>query len=145
MNHVIPFTNRLELEEYTIPLADMLLEKMQIVQINEKDVIDTIMLLREHPIGDSAPETIDGEYVTKVLANDWGFYYTVTSNLRKIQEFIEKYPQLGPDDRSDVSGKVDTLLKLIDGQEKTMSWKLRARIGTKRKWYSDVEETATMT
>ena len=145
MNHEIPFTNRLELEEYTIPLADMLLEKMQIVQINEKDVIDTIMLLREHAVGDSTPETIDGRHVAKVLADDWGFYYTVTSNLKKVQEFLEKYPQLGPDDRSDVSGKVDTLLKVIDDQEKTMSWRLRAKIGTKRKWYADVEETATMT
>ncbi|MGA8904174.1 MAG: hypothetical protein WB661_04110, partial [Candidatus Bathyarchaeia archaeon] len=72
-------------------------------------------------------------------------YYTVTSNLKKVQEFLEKYPQLGPEDRSDVSDKVDTLLKVIDGQEKTMSWKLRAKIGTKRKWYTDVEETAAMT
>jgi hypothetical protein len=145
MNHQIPFANRLELEEYTIPLADMLLEKMQIVQINEKDVIDTMMLLREHAVGDLAPETIDGRHVARVLANDWGFYHTVTSNLRKVQELLEKYPELGPDDRNDVSGKVELLLKMIDDQEKTMSWKFRAKIGTKKKWYDDVEETATMT
>ena len=145
MNHEISFANRLELEEMTIPLADMLLEKMQIVQINEKDVIDTIMLLREHAVGDSAPETIDGRHVAKVLGNDWGFYYSVTSNLRKVQGLLEKYPQLGPDDRNDVSTKVELLLKMIDDQEKTMSWKLRARIGTKKRWYAEVEETATMT
>lgn len=145
MNHEIPFSNRLEIEEFTIPIADMLLEKMQIVQINEKDVIDTIMLLREHAVGDSVPETIDGQHIAKMLAEDWGFYYTVTSNLRKVQELFQKYSQLSQEDRTDLSLKIDTLLKMIESQEKTMSWKLRARIGTKRKWYAEVEETATMT
>lgn len=61
MNHDIPFENRLDLDQLTISLADMLLEKMQIVQITEKDYIDTMMLLREHSIDENggAPETID--------------------------------------------------------------------------------------
>ena len=80
--HPINFVGRLELEKYTLPLAELLLEKMQIVQINEKDLIDTVMLLREHPVGDRDEETINGALIAKILGNDWGFWRTVTGNLK---------------------------------------------------------------
>lgn len=140
MNHDVPFDHRLELEELTIPLADMLLEKMQIVNINEKDVIDIIMLLREHPIGHAAPETIDTRYVTALLSNDWGFYYTVTENLKKIQNRLPSFGELTEEDRADISGKIQTLLKIIEDEPKTLGWKMRSKVGTKKNWYREVEE-----
>jgi hypothetical protein len=141
MNHDIPFSGRLELEEMTIPLADMLLEKMQIVHINEKDIVDTIMLLREHSIGDSAaPETIDASYLAKLLSNDWGFYYTVTTNLKNVEGRLSGYSELTDEDRSDVTKKINELLTTLDKQPKTLAWKLRARVGPKTKWYKDVED-----
>mgnify|MGYP001066679403 CR=1 FL=1 len=140
MNHDVTFNNRLELEELTIPLADMLLEKMQIVHINEKDIVDTIMLLREHTVGDAGPETIDARYVAKLLSNDWGFYYTATTNLKKIEGRLAGYHELTEEDRADVSAKIQTLLKIIEDEPKTLAWKMRARVGTKNKWYRDVEE-----
>ena len=84
MNHDVPFRDRLHLDPVTISLADMLLEKMQIVHINEKDIVDTIMLLREHEVGGDAPETIDASYIAKLLSSDWGFYYTFTTNVNKV-------------------------------------------------------------
>ncbi len=140
MNHEIPFANRLGIDEWTIPLADMLLEKMQIVHINEKDVVDTIMLLREHSVGDGAPETIDVRHIAAMLSQDWGFYYTVTMNLKKIQDRLPSLPELSDEDRKDISGKVQATLKVIEDQPKTMGWKMRARVGTKKKWYREVEE-----
>lgn len=140
MNHVIPFANRLEIDEWTIPLADMLLEKMQIVHINEKDVIDTIMLLREHPIGEKNPETIDARHVAAILSSDWGFYYTVMENLKIIQNRLPSFGDLSEEDRADISGKIQTLLKIIEDEPKTTAWKLRARVGTKKKWYREVED-----
>lgn len=140
MNHDIPFGNRLEAEELTIPLADMLLEKMQIVHINEKDIVDTIMLLREHTIGDAAPETIDVRYLATLLSNEWGFYYTVTTNLRRVQDRLAIYAELSEEDRTDVSRKIQTLLKILEDEPKRLAWKLRARVGTKSKWYKDVED-----
>jgi hypothetical protein len=140
MNHEIPFANRLEIDEWTIPLADMLLEKMQIVHMNEKDVVDTIMLLREHPVGDGTPDTIDIRYIATTLAKDWGFYYTVTENLRKIQNRLSSFPELGDEDRRDISGKIQAMLKIIEDEPKTTSWKIRARVGTKKKWYREVED-----
>lgn len=140
MNHDIPFNNRLELEESTIPLADMLLDKMQIVHINEKDVIDVIMLLREHALGHAAPEIIDTAYVKTLLSGDWGFCYTATENLKKIQDRLPSFGELTEEDRADVSSKIQALLKIIEDEPKTLGWKMRAKVGTKNKWYRQVEE-----
>jgi hypothetical protein len=140
MNHNISFDGRLKIEELTIPLVDMLLEKMQIVHINEKDVIDTIMLFREHSVGDVAPETIDAKYLADVLCNDWGFYYTVVTNLKKIEDRLTAYPELTEEDRADVSHKIKNLLNIIESKPKGLAWKLRAKVGAKSKWYKDVED-----
>jgi len=140
MSHTIVFKDRLKLDSLTIPLTDLLLEKMQIVQINEKDIKDTIVLLREHMVGNGEPETIDSDYLSKLLSNDWGFYYTVTTNLKKVLEFLPTYIPLSEDDTKDVSSKVSTLLEKIESAPKSTKWKIRASVGTKRKWYEDVEE-----
>jgi hypothetical protein len=140
MNHDINFAGRLELEELTIPLADMLLEKMQIVHINEKDIVDTIMLLREHQVGNAAPETIDARYIAKLLSNEWGFYHTMTMNLKNVEDRLKLYPELAEEDRTNVSNKIHTLLSILENEPKTLAWKLRARVGSKSKWYKDVED-----
>lgn len=139
-NHTINFRGRLELEKYTIPLAELLLEKMQIVKINEKDIIDTIVLIREHEIGESDKECINAKYIAKILANDWGFWKTVTDNLKFIKKYMQKYDMLTSEDIEDVSTKIDKILEYIDKEPKTMKWKWRAKIGTKVKWYREVEE-----
>ena len=140
MNHEIDFHGRLELDSPTIPLADMLLEKMQIVHINEKDIVDAIMLLREHEVGKVAPETIDSGYIAKLLSGDWGFYYTVTTNLKNVEKALDNYPELTQEDRVDVQAKIQKLLETLDNEPKKLSWKLRSRVGPKTKWYNDVEE-----
>ncbi len=142
MNHDIPFKDRLALDELTISLADMLLEKLQIVQVNEKDYIDTMMLLREHAIGKdgNTPETVDAGHIAKLLASDWGFYYTVTTNLGKVQTRLAKYNELRHEDRNDITLKIGELLKRIEDEPKSFSWKMRAKVGSKSKWYRDVEE-----
>jgi hypothetical protein len=142
MNHDIPFKDRLDLDPLTISLADMFLEKMQIVQINEKDYIDTMMLIREHAIGEDGktPESIDGGYIAKLLASEWGFYYTVTTNLGKVQNRLAQYTELSAEDRDDITTKIGKLLKLIEDEPKSFSWKMRAKVGPKSKWYREVEE-----
>lgn len=141
MNHDIPFANRLNIAELTIPLADMLLEKMQIVHINEKDIIDTMMILREHSFGSgNSPSIIDADYVAKIISGDWGFYYTVTVNLEKVRTGLAGFSELSEEDRTDISSKIGELLARIEKEPKGLSWKLRAKVGSKSKWYKDVEE-----
>jgi hypothetical protein len=140
MCHDIDFKGRLELDYPTIPLAEMLLEKLQIVQINEKDVKDVIVLLREHDIGDRDEETINAKYIAKLLADDWGFYYTATANLNKIKNLLDHYKELVENDKKLIESRIDNLLNAIEGEPKSLGWKMRARIGTKKQWYRKVEE-----
>jgi len=140
MCHTIDFMDQLEVDYPTISLANLLLEKMQIVQLNEKDAIDTVVLLREHDVGKVDDQTINLEYISRLLSKDWGFYYTVTTNLKRIRdEFLPSY-DLSGEDKTDVEHKIDTLLERVEKKPKSLRWKMRARIGAKKKWYRDVEE-----
>lgn len=138
--HVIRWNGRLEADWPTIPMAEMLLEKMQIVKINEKDLIDTIMLLLEHPLGDSDVETINLAQTARLCAADWGLWRTTTMNLEKVKQIAQTYPQLSAADKAAVTQKVDTALARLEAEPKPLAWKLRARVGDRIKWYKDVDE-----
>ncbi len=138
--HTIFWNGRLEKDSPTIPLAEMVLEKLQIVKINEKDIIDMIMLLLEHPWGGHDAETINLPYITKICAGDWGFWRTVTMNLDKVKRLARNYTTLGDDEKAQVASQVDGALQAISAAPKSFGWKMRDKIGDKVKWYKDVEE-----
>jgi len=138
--HTIYWKDRLEVDSPTIPLMELLLEKMQIVQINEKDVIDTIMLLLEHPLGDVDEETINIDLAAQLCAADWGLWRTTTMNLRKVKELAQAYSQLSPQQKSKVDSQVDASLARLNDEPKSLSWKIRDRVGDRVKWYKDVDE-----
>lgn len=138
--HTIWWKGRLETDSPTIPLAELLLEKMQIVQINEKDIIDSLMLLLEHPLGDADKETINVKRVAAICAADWGFWRTVTMNLEKVRALAHRYPQLTDEQKAKVEQQVEDCTARIEQEPKSMAWKLRARVGDRVKWYKDVDE-----
>ncbi len=142
MNHTIEFKGRLEHGEYALPLTEILLTKLQIVKINEKDIKDAIVLLSAFEVGSSDKEGINGDYIASLMSKDWGFYYTFTTNLRKVKEYAtNKYrDKLSEDNVKKVSDRVDHLLKLIENRPKSMGWKLRAKVGPKKKWYNEVDD-----
>ena len=140
MNHIIDFRDRLEVDYPTIPLAELLLEKVQIVHINEKDIKDSILLLLEHDVGDGDKETINIRRIVETMAQDWGFYYTTTNNLNKIRNYLFKYDVLTERQREKVTTEINKLLQAIETAPKSLRWKLRARVGSSKKWYSEVEE-----
>ena len=138
--HPIPLAKRLEIDELTIPLAELLLEKMQIVKINQKDIIDTIMLFREHEVGTNDNETINGQLVAEFCAKDWGLWRTTTMNLEKVSELMAQFKELTAEDVADVREKIRIMLDYITRQPKPMAWKMRHKIGDRLKWYKDVDE-----
>lgn len=143
MSHVVDFRNVLEIDHPTIPLAELLLEKLQIVHINEKDIKDSIALLRGHSLGENDKETINLERISRLLSEDWGFWYTVAMNLGKIRSFATDYCKqklISESDLKDILTKTDQMSQEIESSPKSMKWKLRARVGTQRKWYKDVED-----
>jgi hypothetical protein len=139
-NHTIVLNRRLDRDPLTIPLADLLLEKTQIVQINEKDVKDSILMLLEHPLGSVDEETINLHRICAVLSEDWGFFYTVMNNLTRISDYVKGLREMEEPDKADVLGKIDGLRSAVEGSPKGLSWRMRAKVGPSRKWYHDVED-----
>jgi hypothetical protein len=138
--HALYWKDRLEVDSPTIPLTELLLEKMQIVQINEKDIIDTIILLLEHPLGDIDNETINIKLAAQLCANDWGLWRTTTMNLEKVKQLAVHYPQLTDEQKFKVESQVDEILSRLNNEPKPLAWRLRARVGDRVKWYKDVDE-----
>jgi len=138
MCHTIDFKNRLEIDYPTVPLAELLLTKLQIVKFTDKDLKDVVILLREHDVGESDKEMINIELIAKIMSNDWGFYYTATTNLKKILELIPTLSELKREDREDIEAKIKEMLDRIEKRPKSFKWKMRAKIGTKKKWYNEV-------
>jgi hypothetical protein len=128
----------LEVDFPTIPLAELLLTKMQIVEFTEKDFKDTIVLLREHEIGETDKETVNCMHIADILSDDWEFYYTVTTNLQNVEKLVAGLTSISEEDKADVGAKIRKISDFIETRPKSLRWKMRAKIGTKKKWYREV-------
>jgi len=141
MNHTIPYASRLEKDPLTVPLGELMLQKLQIVKINEKDIKDLIVLFRAHEIGDDDNDRINIDAFDRVgMFNDWGWHYTATMNLNKVKKAAYEYPQLSQEDKTVVGQKVDRLLSHLESRPKSFKWKMRSKIGTKTMWYNPVDD-----
>ena len=139
-----PSRGRLEIDYPTITLADIVLEKLQIHKINKKDIVDLIILLLQHDLYDGVKvQTIDYSYISKVLSDDWGFYYDAISNLDKVKMFATSFKEEGKLNESvqkTIFERVDALIEAIENAPKTRNFQNRAKKGTSIPWYNDVEE-----
>ncbi|MEM2891417.1 MAG: hypothetical protein QXJ32_02760 [Thermoplasmata archaeon] len=141
MNHTVPYAGRLEKDSPTVPLGELMMQKLQVVKINEKDIKDLIVLIRAHEIGEDDNDRININVFDYVdMFNDWGWYYTATMNLNKVKKFANEYPQLTDQDKADINQKVDRMLVHIEAKPKSFKWKMRAKVGTKTMWYNPVED-----
>lgn len=139
-----PGKGRLELDYPTITLADLVLEKTQIHQINLKDIVDLIVVFAGHEVEVSnGAEVIDGKYVAETLADDWGFWYDAVHNLDAVKFFAKKFNSEGKLTNNEhilIVNRVNKLLKIIEETPKTKNWLKRAKVGTSKPWYNKVED-----
>lgn len=138
--HRIPLAGRLEVETLSVPLAELLLSKLQIVQIGESDLLDTIALLLEHPLENHDSGAINAGHVAGLCAADWGLWRTATMNLDKLLQLARATPELDQSQRARVDAQAEALLARLEAEPKSLTWRLRARVGDRVKWYNDVEE-----
>lgn len=138
MCHTVLFKDRLNIDSCTISLSDLLLEKMQIVEISRKDFKDTAILLLEHEIGED-DATLNMAYIGRIMSHDWGFFHTFTTNLAKLKEALAQFDTFTSQEKGIICQRVDSILALVNSSEKSVKWKMRARIGTKMKWYRQVD------
>ena len=139
MCHEIPFGNRLVQGERTVPLAELLLTKLQIIELNEKDVRDTVLLFHGHQVAEHDDDAVNGARIAELCAGDWGLWRTITGNLARCREHLNDYALPDPDlDR--VGQRLDAVLDRIEHEPKSRGWKLRAKIGERKRWYELPEE-----
>jgi len=136
MCHRIDLRHRLRLGEVCLAPADLLLTKMQVVEINEKDLLDIVALLADHPTGDGDAETINRAYIAGLAARDWGLYRTLQLSTTRV---LEALPRLALP-AEPIRGRLAELWQAIEMQPKPVAWRLRARIGDRLRWYEIPEE-----
>ena len=130
MCHIVPVADRLEVSALGIPLAELLLTKMQIVELNPKDMTDIMTMLYHHDVADTdAGAAINAERVAELCAADWGLWRTVTGTLRQLAAL-----------RPDVADSALALVAAFDEVPKTRGWRMRARIGERKRWYELPDE-----
>lgn len=138
MCHTIVFKDRLNIDKRTISLVDLLLEKMQIIGISRKDFKDTAILLLEHAIGKD-DRMINMEYIANIMSDDWGFFHTFTTNLNRLKDVLTQFENFDNNERKIIRDRIEYLLDQVHRSEKSLKWKARARIGTKIRWYRQVD------
>ena len=141
-NHPIDYRGRLELDSYCVSMADLMLQKLQIVQINDKDLKDAMLLLLAAEFGDNDRNVINAKYIAKLFSDDWGFYYTATTNLERIKNSVCHVQALTEELRGFIMAQADALLKIIEEAPKSGKWKARAKTGTSKPWYNEVADWA---
>jgi len=139
MCHTLDLRHRLTLEPLTIPLADLFLTKLQVVQINEKDLRDLVALIADHPVEGSSGEVLDLERLTSVLGHDWGFEHTVRRNLIRLRESLDDY-DITSEMRTTVAERIDAITTALDHGKKSAGWHARAVIGERIRWYELPED-----
>jgi hypothetical protein len=139
MCHEIPVNGRLQLHPHTIPLAELLLTKLQIVQLNEKDVGDALALIISHEVGEDDGDALNAARVAELCASDWGLWRTITGNLDACLHHVERFT-LSPDEHSFAHRRIGELLDRIEAEPKSRRWRLRARVGERVRWYELPEE-----
>lgn len=138
MAHTLDFRGRLEMDYPTISLVDLLLSKLQIQQITEKDIKDMIALLAEHELGTDEREVVDVSYLLKIASKDWGLYHTAITNLTIVEQWVGRFKVLDAAVRQQVAKKVYDLVQQMETQPKSLRWRLRGVIGTRIRWYEEV-------
>lgn len=139
MCHRLNLSSRLELHETTISLADLLLTKLQVAELNEKDVMDSAALLLDHEFGGGLEE-IDAGVITDLVGNDWGWWRTVSQNLRTFRGHVSRL-RLSAAAAGLVDSRAAELLEFMEVAPKSFRWKLRAKAGDRIAWREDPEES----
>ncbi len=139
MCHEIPITDRITLDSMTLPLAELLLTKLQIVSLNEKDLRDIVAILHHHEVADHDGDAINAGRVAQLCSEDWGLWRTCKMNFERIRSGLADY-DLAQDERATVQERLDRLWERIDAEPKSRGWRLRDRIGDRKRWYDEPEE-----
>lgn len=139
MSHEIDLRGRLEHDHPAVSPSDLLLSKLQIYEVNRKDLVDTIALILDHAIESGSHEdAIEAAYIARLAADDWGVYRTLELNIARLRAVLEELEEI---DSELVNARLDALWRHIEDTPKPLRWRLRAQVGDRVRWYELPEET----
>jgi hypothetical protein len=130
MCHRLELEGRIDLDAPTLPLADLLLTKLQIVQLTEKDATDVLLLLDSHELGHGPADHVDLDRLVEATASDWGLWRTIHLTSERVLAMAGAVAR----------ARLEGVLAAIDASPKSFAWRARARIGDRKRWYQVPEE-----
>jgi hypothetical protein len=133
MCHTVPIAERLDRLPYTVPVAELLLTKLQIVELNERDERDIYTLCYHHELSD------DAALIAGLCADDWGLWRTCKGTIERCVADMDSYELEGPA-RDQIAGRLSALWDRIEAEPKTSRWRRRNRLGERKRWYQEPEE-----
>jgi len=136
MSHVIDLRDRLDCEGPCASPSDLLLSKLQIYEVNRKDLVDLTALLLDHAVKENDDDAIDPRYIARIAADDWGLYRTLQLNIGKLRNTLDELEV----DRDLVRTRLDEIWAAVSKQPKPLRWRLRAQVGDRMAWYQLPEE-----
>jgi hypothetical protein len=143
MCHALDLSGRLAMLPDTLSIADLLLTKLQIVEVNRKDLIDAAQLLRNHQLSredEAGQDDLSLARLCSVTSADWGWYTTLSDNLAKLTAFAQD--ALAEPEHHLITERAYAIQQAIDQAPKSLRWKARARLGRRAAWYELPEEVA---
>ena len=143
MCHFLRLAERLRYAPVTLPPADLLLTKLQIVEINEKDLLDSAALLLAALTSDGGrTEGLEMEtsYIAAQLGRDWGLWRTATKNLEILRKLGDTLLREHNDWAERLTAALNDLEASIAAAPKTVGWRIRSVVGEKITWYEIPEE-----
>ena len=142
--HTIEVRDRLHQHPVTLPVEELLLQKLQIVELTMTDMMDIAVVLATHHVDDAGgdAEAIDGGHIARLFARDWGFHHTATRNLQRIREVVKDQGGIDLSEQANtrVQDGVARLLAAIEAEPKSRTWRIRDRIGERKQWWQDVDD-----
>ena len=147
MCHQLDLRERLDRHPTALDAADLLLTKLQIVQLNRKDALDALRLMLGHEpaAGDErelpdGPGTLSLGRLSAVTRSDWGWYTTFTDNLSAVATVGRQL--LDETAAALAIGRIEAILAAVAEAPKSARWKARAIVGRRVPWYQLPEEVA---
>jgi hypothetical protein len=139
MCHALPLADRIERDAPTLPPAELLLTKLQVVQLNVKDANDMIALLLDHDVAEHDDDAINAAYIAQLLAGDWGLWRTSRGSLERMRESVAQ-SGLSAEEQARVQDRAARLWERVESEPKGLRWRSRARIGESKRWYDEPDE-----
>jgi hypothetical protein len=139
MCHKLPLADRLDEEGPAVCATDLLMTKLQIVELNEKDRRDLYALLRGSSLATSGARSLDPQRIAELTSKDWGLHHTFELNLGRLSDGLDS-GAVPAEDTAAISTAIDAIAQAMEDTPKSRGWSMRARIGERKRWYDEPEE-----